>query len=182
MKLIDRYLPDFDATEFHSIVIDASPEAVWKTLWSFDFGQILIAKLLLGIRALPALVFNPRARRSRPRSFTLADIEKAGFGKLEEHESEVVLGVSGRFWLPVHNVDPFDRQAFDAPVEPGRARAVWDFVVQPADDGHTLLSTETRILCGDASSRRKFLAYWTLVRPFSGLIRILMLRAIRSRC
>jgi hypothetical protein len=42
-----------------------------------------------------------------------------------------------------------------------------------------MLSTETRVACGDAASRAKFRVYWTFVRPFSGLIRIVMLRAVR---
>ena len=47
-------------------------------------------------------------------------------------------------------------------------------------DGSTL-STETRVLLTDAASRRKFRAYWTLIRPFSGLIRRVWLRAIAHR-
>lgn len=183
MKLIDSYVPDSDAAEFHSIVIRASPQAVWKTLHSIDFGEIFIAKLLLGLRALPALIFDPGAGRKGRRRFTLADLQAAGFGKLAERPgAEIVLGVTGRFWSPVHNVDPFEAQAFKSTVQPGRARAVWDFVIESGEGDGTLLSTETRVVCGDPLSRVKFRAYWTLVRPFSGLIRILMLRAIRSRC
>jgi hypothetical protein len=35
------------------------------------------------------------------------------------------------------------------------------------------------VLCGDTASRRKFLAYWFFVGPFSALIRRVMLRTIR---
>jgi len=62
------------------------------------------------------------------------------------------------------------------------ARAVWNFTGQEAAAGRTLLSTETRIVCGDAASRRKFRLYWLVVRPFSGLSRLLMLRAVRRAC
>ena len=44
-------------------------------------------------------------------------------------------------------------------------------------DGGTLLSIDTRVVCADAATRRRFLWYWRLIQPGSGLIR----RAILSR-
>jgi len=41
------------------------------------------------------------------------------------------------------------------------------------------VATETRIRCTDDASRRAFLRYWRVIRPFSGLIRMEMLRSIR---
>jgi len=52
--------------------------------------------------------------------------------------------------------------------------------VEATGERTTILSTETRVTCGDAASRRKFLLYWSVIRPFSGLIRILLLRALRD--
>ena len=52
--------------------------------------------------------------------------------------------------------------------------------VEPDDNGQTILSTETRVTCGDSRSRQKFRAYWFFVRPFSGLIRRLMLKNVRK--
>jgi hypothetical protein len=62
----------------------------------------------------------------------------------------------------------------------GFARGVWNFSVSDGQDGQTVLRTETRVVCGDAASRQKFLAYWLVVRPFSGLIRLIMLRTVRK--
>ena len=42
----------------------------------------------------------------------------------------------------------------------------------------TRLVTETRVQCLDAASSRRFGLYWVVVRPFSGLIRRAMLRAV----
>jgi hypothetical protein len=42
-----------------------------------------------------------------------------------------------------------------------------------------MLATETRVLCLDDSSRRKFKLYWTLIAPFSGLIRNEALRVVK---
>jgi len=65
---------------------------------------------------------------------------------------------------------PFDR--------PGYAKVVWDFRLTPQADGTTRLSTETRIRCLDAESRRRFRRYWRVIQPFSGLIRLALLRAV----
>lgn len=110
-------------------------------------------------------------------------IIERGFGQLaEEPGREVVLGVEGQFWRPAGAILPFSEEMFCEPVQPGFARGVWNFAVQDAGQGLTVLSTETRVICGDAASRLKFRAYWIVVRPFSGLIRVIMLKAVKKAC
>ena len=179
--LIDSFAPNPDAVETHSIAIDASRDAVYRALWTADLGSSVI-KLLLGLRSLPGFV--ARGFRSFPRNqkITLQTLLDSGFGVLaEEPGQEIVLGVTGRFWRPVGNLSPFNRADFDRAVSTGFARALWNFRVTE-DLGRSILSTETRVVCGDEVSRRKFLIYWFFVRPFSGLIRRLMLRAMRRAC
>jgi len=43
------------------------------------------------------------------------------------------------------------------------------------------LATETRVHVPDPVSRRKFARYWRVVRPFSGVIRMGVLRAAKRR-
>jgi sirohydrochlorin ferrochelatase len=61
----------------------------------------------------------------------------------------------------------------------GLAQAVWNFRVEPRGTG-TELSTETRVRCADAVTRRQFARYWRVIRLGSGLIRGSMLRQIRT--
>jgi hypothetical protein len=180
-RYIDSFAPDPDAVEIHSIAIDASPEAVYRALWTADLGGSLIIKLLLGLRSLPEFILRG-GRLARDRKITLKTITESGFGILADEPEEVVLGVTGRFWRPTGNLSPFLRADFDGPVPTGFARAVWDFRIKEQRKGRTVLSTETRVICGDAASRRKFRTYWVFVRPFSGLIRLLMLRAVKRAC
>jgi hypothetical protein len=56
-----------------------------------------------------------------------------------------------------------------------------NFWTSDAGRGRTRLSTETRIAATDARARRRFAAYWLVVRPGSGLIRRLWLRAVKKR-
>lgn len=179
--LIDSFAPHPDAVETHRIAISASRETVFHALWTTDLGSSFVIKLLLGLRSLPGFIsrgFKPRLRNQK---ITLQTLIDSGFGVLvEKPGEEIVLGITGKFWRPIGNLAPFRRADFDQAVPPGIAHAVWNFSVSETGGGQTILSTETRITCGDVASRRKFRLYWFFVRPFSGLIRRLMLKSVRE--
>lgn len=178
--LIDSFAPSPDAVETHSILINAPRETVYRALWTADLGHSLIIKSLLALRSVPAFIAHSRAM-PRNRQITLQTLIDSGFGLLaEKPDEEIVLGITGRFWRPAGNVSPFNRPDFDRPVAAGFARGVWNFSVSEKVPGQTVLTTETRVTCGDPASRRKFLAYWIVVRPFSGLIRLIMLKNVRK--
>jgi hypothetical protein len=179
--LIDDFAPNPDASETHSIVINASREIVYRTLWTADLGGSVLIKGLLALRSLPQFIASGCRSLPRNQQVTLQTIMGSGFGMLAEKPGEeIVMGVTGRFWRPTGNLSPFNRSDFDWPVPVGLARGVWNFSVSEQSNGQTTLSTETRVICGDPASRRKFLAYWVIVRPFSGLIRLIMLRRVRK--
>jgi hypothetical protein len=181
--LIESFIPNPDAIETHEIEIAASREAVYQALWTTDLGGSPIIKILMALRSLPGIVSHPKRLRHLPGQITLQTIIERGFGQLaEEPGKEVVLGVVGQFWRPTGNILPFSKEMFRGPVQTGLARGVWNFAVQDAGQGRTVLSTETRVVCGDAASRLKFRAYWIVVMPFSGLIRMIMLRAVKKAC
>jgi len=181
--LIDSFAPNPDAVEVHTISINASRDVVYQTLWTADLGGSLIIKALMGLRSLPEIALHPQRSWRRGRKITLQTLIDAGFGMLsEEPGQEIILGVTGRFWRPTGNLSPFNREDFDHPVPTGFARAVWSFNIKEEGPGRTILSTETRVVCGDDASRRKFRVYWFFVRPFSGLIRRVMLRAVKRAC
>ena len=180
--LIDEFVPLCDACERHSIRIAAPSAEVYTRLYSVDFGKLMVVRLLLALRSLPAVLAGKR-NADRNRAWTLDSLAGANFGKLaENHGREVVFGVTGKFWRLAGNIAPFSKESWSSPVLPGLARAAWNFSVSEPVPGATLLTTETRIVCGDSASKRKFRLYWLFVRPFSGLIRLLMLRAVRRVC
>jgi hypothetical protein len=177
---IDELMPAWDAAERHAATLPYPAAEVWAALQRTDFGRPLGVRVLMGLRALPALAREPRRWRERPKRSRLGDLERVGFGRLvEEPGREVVLGVQGRFWRLAGNIEPFSAGAFAGPVPSGLARGVWSFRVEPVGEGAARLETETRVLCGDPASRRKFRRYWLLVRPGSGLIRRWILAEVR---
>jgi hypothetical protein len=176
--LIDSFAPNPDAVEVHSIVIDAPSETVYRALWTTDVGGSLIIKFLMGLRSLPEFIRRRGCLPRREPKITLQTVIDSGFGLLVNEPAEIVLGVHGKFWRPTGNLLPFDPDSFAGAVPLGLARAVWNFSLRQ-NGAVTILSTETRVTCGDRASLRRFRAYWFFVRPFSGLIRLLMLRAVK---
>ena len=142
--LIDRFMPEWDAHEEHSIRIAAPPAAVWRAVLTLDLRKLWLAQALLAVRALPSLLLRRRRALAPTGPLTLFDLEDSGFGKLAElPEDEVLLGVSGRFWHPTGNVEPFERSEFEAPVRAGLARAVLELLGEARRLGHTTLHRDT---------------------------------------
>lgn len=178
--LIDQFLPRYDFNEVHSIDIDASAEVVYDTLFSADLGSPLIVRVLMGVRSLPTILRTGAIPRDR-KPLTLADVGRAGFTLLAKDPSrEVALGIEGRFWKLKPDLCATDAAAFAAPVPSGVARAIWNFSIESLGANKSRLSTETRILCGDSKSRRRFGLYWTLIQPGSAVIRWAILNAIKT--
>jgi hypothetical protein len=76
----------------------------------------------------------------------------------------IVLSLQGQFWrLRGRGAEPPATAVVDFRAERGR------------------LTTETRVHVPDAASLRRFTRYWRVVRPFSGAIRMLVLRAAKRR-
>ena len=174
--LIDRYLPEFDFNEVHSIEVEASQAQVYHALVTADLGRPLVVRVLMGLRSIPSLLAG-RPKDRRP--ITIREAADAGFGLLaEEAPREIVLGIEGRFWQLQPDVCAADAAAFERPIPNGMARAAWNFVVEPIGEMRARLTTETRIKCGDESSRRRFGRYWTLIQPGSALIRLAILRQV----
>jgi hypothetical protein len=185
--LLDDYLPAFDARASYATRIAAPPERVYACLRTADFDRWGATRALYALRALPTLPTAPREtwRRVRaelrPRRVTLDDLLARGFALLGERPGEeLLLGTVGVFWRARADLRPTGPAQFLAPAPPGTAKAAWNFAVSRRPDGGAELRTEIRVLCADAAARRRFRAYWLLIRPAAGVIRREMLAAVRN--
>jgi hypothetical protein len=183
--LIDQFLPRFDAVESHMTIVRAPKDRVWDAIRTADFGSNGIVRALFAVRAVPAFLTAPREALARARTpvhapLTLDAALTHGFIVLGEQPGrELLLGTAGRFWGARGALCHIDAGSFTTFNEPGAAQAAWNFEVRPLVGDRTVLTTETRVRCVDPSSRWRFRLYWAFIRPFSGLIRLLMLRAIK---
>lgn len=87
--------------------------------------------------------------------------------------------VVGKPWAPnAPSATPSSLQATKAFNHPGWLKYGMEWQLTPLPDGRTLVETSTRCEPTSADARAKFAAYWTVVRPFSGLLRRDMLAAL----
>jgi hypothetical protein len=176
--VLDEFLPAYDHNEVHSTTASASPAAVMRAVRELTPTEVPVLVVLMAFRSIPSLL--SRRRRPSPRGALIDGFERAGFFVLRDTPDELVYGVVGRFWQLSGNVQPIDPSAFAAFAEPGFAKAVFNFSLEPAGD-RTRITTETRIATTDEQARRSFGRYWRVVHPGSALIRRDWLRAIRRR-
>jgi hypothetical protein len=177
--LIDEWMPAWDVHERHETRIRAGREQVWARVRALDFGRSPVIGALFAVRSLPGLL-TARGRR-KMLDARRGGLLRIGFVVLAESAcDELVLGLVGRFWRPgggIERVTPEELRGFD---RPGFAVAAWNFSLAAGGDGDWVrLATETRVRCTDPASRRSFRRYWTVIRPFSGLIRMEMLKSVR---
>lgn len=168
--LHQKYLPDFDFHEKHSIVISTTPAKVWTLIPEMDASSSWIVRALLAMRGIP-----------RNTSKGIEGWKKMGFTILEQTDHEIILGLIGQFWKVNGNIQRVMAEEFNSFRDNRFAKATWNFEIIPQDNNRVLVETETRIKCLDESTRKKFSRYWFLIRPFSGLIRIEMLKAIKRQ-
>lgn len=167
--LIDEFLSEYDFEEKHSIAIHADAATVYEAAQSSNFGESWIVRMLLTLRGMSS------------DALTLRNLSYSKFRILGERPAkELLIGLAGRFWTPWGDLQDVNADNFKAFDKSGYAKAVWNFSVY-ADGENTRLTTETRIKCLDEGSRRSFGFYWTLVQPFSGLIRMEMLKTIKIK-
>jgi hypothetical protein len=167
--LIDEFLSDYDFVETHGISISASSADIYRVANEIDFSVSPVIRFLFRLRGLST------------EKVTLQSLKQSRFEVLGETPGrELLLGLVGKFWKPTGEMQPIDADSFKRFSSAGYAKAVWNFAIVPAND-RTRLTTETRVKCTDRFSRVKFGLYWLLVRPFSGLIRMEMLRLIKNR-
>ncbi len=75
--------------------------------------------------------------------------------------------------------DPFKEFVIDASRQ--NLKMMWNFYFKEVAENKTQVSTETRILCLNKKSKILFSLYWFFIKPFSGIIRMEMLRLIKQK-
>jgi hypothetical protein len=158
-------LPEFHHRERHSIHVHASPERALAAARATTLDDVPIVRLLFRLRGL----------RAAPREQPIWDALGAeSFQPLGEE----TLVLIGKPWSPLSRPRKVDD--FVGFAEPGWAKMAVDLRATPDGDG-ARLETETRVYLTDRAARRRFAAYWLVIRPFSGLTRRSWLRAAKRR-
>ena len=140
------------------------------------FGKLRVVRALMMIRT----------GKRPPRKTVSGDLRRRLQGTgfvivVEVPNQELVMGIAGRFWRPDGGrymeltADDFTRF-----VRSGYAKAAWNFRVRTDSGAGTVLATETRIKCFGPGALRAFRMYWSLLGPFSGLMRKAILKKVKT--
>jgi hypothetical protein len=168
--LIEAILPIYHVREYHEVLILGHPAQVYQAVRWLDFSRSAIIRTLFSLRGIP----TPSMR--------IEDLLRVGFVLVDELPGEeFVLGLIGKFWTSSGKIAKVDGIRYRRFNSGGYAKAAWNFAIHDGAPGRVRLSTETRVLCTDHRSRRRFRIYWLLVGPFSAWIRREFLKTVKAR-
>jgi hypothetical protein len=175
------YLPAFSFYEKHqSEPINASPEAIIQAVLSLDMTEDPIIRRLLMLRQLPG-----KLRQLLSKTKNIEPSAAFGFDTftLLQHDShEVSLGLTGRFWRPMLDVEKLETaEEFHRFSKPDAAKLVLRFCVTQESSGLATLCTETFVWCPTPQVKARFACYWAAIRPASGWIRRRTLLAVQQK-
>ena len=156
-------LPLYHHRERHSLRVAARPEAALAAARETRLADLPVVAALFRLRGL----------RAAPGGPIWTSLQAQGF-RLHDPETLVLIG---RPWSPRGGTRSVED--FVAFAEPGYAKMAIDLRALPDGEG-ARLETETRVYLTDGRARRRFGAYWLAIRPFSGLVRRLWLRAAKG--
>lgn len=167
-------LPSACFSERHTLDIAASPDRVWAALTTLQWNDLRITTPLMLLRGLGR---TPQAGEQRVLyngPVTLMRLEAQRYA---------AAAAIGRPWRlsPEPGPETKDLQGVLDYSVPGWLKYGMDFTLEELPTGQTRIVTTTLCEPTDGSARRRFRPYWVLIRPFSGLIRRDMLRAIARR-
>jgi hypothetical protein len=108
--LLDHYLPQYDVTEAHAVVVDADTDRTWQAVRRSDLSGSAVIRVLLEMRSLPNRLQRVLKRQpsgpARP-PLTLDDMERVGFLLLGESPGrEIVFGTVVQPWKAVTGEEP----------------------------------------------------------------------------
>jgi len=155
-------LPRWHLRERHRLPTSVAAADLLLAAEELTWGEVPLMRALMRVRAFGRLRFDPGRR-------ILDDMRGLGFTTLDRTPDELVIGATGRPWQLGGGI----RQAETGS---GRAEMAVNFRVSGS-----ALHTETRVWLTSPAARRRFTAYWLVIRPWSGLIRREWLRAICRR-
>ena len=190
-KHIDDFIPEYQFYEYHEVIVGASVDKISKVMREVSLKDLPVAKWLMRARSVASDQLEKPVKKpvgadgkrvddllSKPIPELLLQ-PGSGFLMLDDSDpDEYVIGMVGKPWtieLPPNITTPDEFVAFRLP---GNIKVAFNMHVVDMGNGSCRLSSETRILCVDASARKIFGRYWRVIYPGSSIIRRLWLDKI----
>jgi hypothetical protein len=177
--VLDDVMPEFQFSERHSARIHARPGQVMQGVRESTFGDMKSLLTLLKIRGASLRTPSDATSALSPDKLILDAFSASGYvSGGSEHELVMCGGANVRAKRPLA-VRTFEECAGYR--EPGAIKVAFNFNVEEAGGGWSTISTETRVVATDDSTRTGMSRYWRLIVPGSGLLRRQWLNGIKKR-
>ncbi len=180
--LIESAVPTYDAMIAEHVVVAADPSTTFQSARGLDFLSVRTPLLTasMWVRDLPARWFG-KTIPPPPRLVLADEMGLPGWLLLgEQPNREIAFGAVGKFWRPLIEWRDVPRTDFPGFAAPGWGKIAANFSMAPYGESHTLLSYQCRTTTTDPESRRRFLRYWWLIRPFVAHIMRATLNTIKA--
>lgn len=189
--LIERLLPDFDATRIEHRVIPGDIQTVYAAMREADLLRAVsenpAVRIIFALRAAFERLASAIHRQllppaEEPESMRVGDMPTHGEWILlgEDPPVEFAFGVIGRFWGGETVWEEIDAAEFADFDRPGLGKIAANFHLKPHGSDRMLVSYEARTKATDAAARKAFLRYWRPLSPFIGVVMRSALRVIES--
>jgi hypothetical protein len=165
--LLNKYLPQFQFNEIHTTIVKGNSIDSYNATMELDLSDSKIITILFRLRCLP-FANKKLAEVTKDMRFTLLE---------EIRYSEFLYA----FWFTTKTEWIEDKNEFEKNNSKNSAKVGWSFRFNERSDSTTEIITETRILCLNTKTKYLFSIYWFFIKPFSGLIRLEMLRLIKKK-
>ena len=178
---LDEFAPVYQFNEVHRVRVRASRERTYRAIKEVTADEIMFFRTLTWIRRFGQP--GPESILNAPERLPLLEVAtRTSFLVLAEDPGrEIVIGT-----LVVAppgtrvRAEPTPEQ-FKELDRSGFAKATMNFQLEDAGPDACVVTTETRVYATDATTRRRFAAYWRVIYPGSALIRRMWLRAVKLR-
>jgi hypothetical protein len=176
---LDRFVPEYQFHERHSIRVDAPADRVDDAIRRVPASEIFLFRALTWVRRCGRP--GPEGILNAPADAPILDVAtRTTFLTLADAPGREI--VFGTVLIAPRGTERAvsTPEGFRAIRAPGFAVAAMNFSILEAGTGCEL-TTETRVFATDPVSRRRFARYWAVIRPGSGFLRRMWLRAIKKR-
>ncbi len=175
--LLDRFMPEYEAREFHARRVSAPAAVTFEAGLEQDLLASAVVRALFRARELAMGGTHPATEP--PRGLLPAALALGWVVLAHEPGERMVFGAVTKPWDANPRFLGIAPDAFRTFDEPGYVKIVWTIGAEAMTESTSLAITETRVQATDADSRKRFRRYWTVVVPGIRTIRRQLLGRVK---
>lgn len=176
--LLDSLMPNYEVRVRHGSVVNASAQSTFEVIAGTDFERSALVRALF--RAREVLMHAKHVESTLPRTL-MEQVTALGWNVIGKEEGrELILGTATKPWEPSPVFRSLSSDEFVRFMEPGYTKIAFTLRVNPVSDQRCEAVSETRVQTTDPLSRARFRRYWAFLSPGIALIRLVLLRQIKS--